>query len=77
MIDHSYGDQKNWTRFNGLGKYRTTDWHENHMFEPSAVVPGSIMPAYKHLFKNIADIETAYAEAYTVKLYSKHHMIRF
>lgn len=50
-----------------VGNYRTTDWHENHMYEPSAVVPGSIMPAYKHQFKNIADIETAYAEAYTVK----------
>jgi cytochrome c oxidase cbb3-type subunit 2 len=25
------------------------------------------MPAYKHMFTNIADIETAYAEAVTVK----------
>ena len=25
------------------------------------------MPAYPHQFTNIADIETAYAEAYTVK----------
>jgi cytochrome c oxidase cbb3-type subunit 2 len=50
-----------------VGNYRTTDWHTNHMYEPTAVVPGSIMPAYKHQFKNIADIETAYAEAYTVK----------
>jgi cytochrome c oxidase cbb3-type subunit 2 len=25
------------------------------------------MPAYKHMFSNIADIETAYAEAVTVK----------
>ena len=37
------------------------------MWEPSEVVPGSIMPAYKHQFTNLADIETAYAEAYTVK----------
>ena len=50
-----------------VGNYRTTDWHENHMMEPSAVVPGSIMPAYKHHFSNIADLDTAYAEAYTVK----------
>lgn len=50
-----------------VGNYRTTDWHENHMFEPTAVVPGSIMPAYKHQFKNKADLDTAYAEAYTVK----------
>lgn len=50
-----------------VGNYRTTDWHEYHMLDPKSVVPGSIMPAYKHMFKNTADIETAYAEAYTVK----------
>ncbi len=50
-----------------VGEYRTTDWHENHMWEPSSVVPGSIMPAYKHMFTQNADIETAYAEALTVK----------
>jgi cytochrome c oxidase cbb3-type subunit 2 len=37
------------------------------MWEPTSVVPGSIMPAYKHMFTNVADIETAYAEAVTVK----------
>ncbi|XPV68158.1 MAG: cytochrome-c oxidase, cbb3-type subunit II [Halarcobacter sp.] len=50
-----------------VGNYRTTDWHENHMMNPSSVVPGSIMPAYPHHFSNIADLDTAYAEAYTVK----------
>lgn len=50
-----------------VGNYRTTDWHENHMWDPTSVVPASIMPAYKHMFSNNADIETAYAEAYTVK----------
>ena len=50
-----------------IGNYRTTDWHENHMFEPTSVVPGSIMPAYKHHFTNLADIDTAYAEAVTVR----------
>ena len=50
-----------------VGNYRTTDWHENHMLDPASVVPGSIMPKYPHMFTNVADIETAYAEAYTVK----------
>ncbi|MBU1667644.1 cytochrome-c oxidase, cbb3-type subunit II [bacterium] len=50
-----------------VGNYRTTDWHENHMMNPASVVPGTVMPAYPHMFTNIADIETAYAEAYTVK----------
>ncbi len=50
-----------------VGNYRTTDWHENHMLDPASVVPGSIMPKYGHMFNNKANIETAYAEAVTVK----------
>ena len=50
-----------------VGNYRTSDWHENHMKDPANIVPGSVMPAYNHLYKKIADIETAFAEAYTVK----------
>ncbi len=49
-----------------VGNYRTTDWHENHMKDPAAIVPGSIMPAYKWLFTNEADIDTAFAEQLTV-----------
>ncbi len=49
-----------------VGNYRTTDWHENHMWDPAGVVPGSIMPAYKWMFTNMADINTAYAEQVTV-----------
>jgi len=50
-----------------VGNYRTTDWHENHMWDPSGVVPGSIMPAYKWTFTNIADVDTAYAEQITIR----------
>lgn len=50
-----------------VGNYRTTDWHENHMWDPPSVVPRSIMPAYKHHFTNLANIDTAYAEAVTVR----------
>jgi cytochrome c oxidase cbb3-type subunit 2 len=49
-----------------VGNYRTTDWHENHMKDPAGVVPGSIMPAFTWMFKNKADIDTAYAEQVTV-----------
>ena len=37
------------------------------MKDPASVVPGSIMPAYPWMFKNTADIPTAYAEMVTVK----------
>ncbi len=49
-----------------IGNVRTTDWHENHMWDPSAVVPGTVMPAYKWMFTNAADLDTAYAEMVTV-----------
>jgi len=49
-----------------VGNYRTTDWHENHMKDPAGVVPGSIMPKYGWLYKNITDVDTAYAEQLTV-----------
>ncbi|MBL0708439.1 MAG: cytochrome-c oxidase, cbb3-type subunit II [Sulfurimonas sp.] len=49
-----------------VGNYRTTDWHENHMKDPAGVVPGSIMPSYRWLFKNDTDIDTAFAEQLTV-----------
>jgi len=62
-----WGSKRTGPDLHRIGNYRTTDWHENHMMNPPAVVPGSIMPAYKHQFTNVADIETAYAEAATVK----------
>jgi len=49
-----------------VGNYRTTDWHENHMKDPAAVVPGSIMPKYTWMYTNLADIDTAFAEQLTV-----------
>ncbi len=51
-----------------VGNYRTTDWHENHMMDPAAVVPGSIMPRYPWLFTNPTDVDTAWAEAETVRV---------
>jgi len=62
-----WGSKRTGPDLHRVGNYRTTDWHENHMWDPKSVVPQSIMPAYKHMFTNKADIETAYAEAVTVK----------
>mgnify|MGYP001814677621 FL=1 len=62
-----WGSKRTGPDLHRIGNYRTTDWHENHMLNPAEIVPGSIMPAYKHMFTNIADIETAYAESVTVK----------
>jgi cytochrome c oxidase cbb3-type subunit 2 len=62
-----WGSKRTGPDLHRVGNYRTSDWHANHMWDPTSVVPNSIMPAYKHMFTNVTDIETAYAEAVTVK----------
>lgn len=64
---HLWGSKRTGPDLWRVGDYRTTDWHEHHMKSPISVVPGSIMPAYPHMFSKDADLETAYAEALTVK----------
>ena len=62
-----WGSKRTGPDLHRIGNYRTTDWHEGHMRAPSEIVPGTVMPAYPHMFTNIADFETAYAEAITVR----------
>lgn len=63
-----WGSKRTGPDLHRVGDNRTTDWHIHHMWDPTSVVPGSIMPAYKHLYVNNVDFETAYAEAYTQKI---------
>lgn len=62
-----WGSKRTGPDLHRIGDSRSTDWHDNHMWEPESVVPDSIMPAYKHLYKKDSDFETAYAEALTQK----------
>lgn len=62
-----WGSKRTGPDLHRVGDYRSSDWHSNHMWEPTSVVPGSIMPAYKHLFSQEVDFDTAYAEALTQK----------
>lgn len=62
-----WGSKRTGPDLHRIGDSRSTDWHANHMWDPQSVVPGSIMPAYKHLYKQSADFDTAYAEALTQK----------
>ena len=38
--------------FNIAARQPSTDWHYTHLYEPRAVVSGSIMPAFPFLFAN-------------------------
>ncbi len=60
-----WGSKRTGPDLHRVGNYRTTDWHENHMKDPAAIVPGSIMPKYTWLYKNVTDIDTAFAEQLT------------
>ncbi len=62
-----WGSKRTGPDLHRIGNYRTTDWHENHMMKPSSLVPGTVMPEYPHMFTNMADIPTAYANASTQK----------
>jgi cytochrome c oxidase cbb3-type subunit 2 len=35
-----------------VGQRRNAGWNRLHLIEPSAVVPGSRMPSYRHLFES-------------------------
>lgn len=63
-----WGSKRTGPDLHRVGDYRTTEWHEAHMWDPAGIVPGSIMPAYKHLYTKNIDPDTAYAEAYTNKV---------
>jgi len=62
-----WGSKRTGPDLKRVGNYRSTDWHENHMMDPQTIVPGSIMPPYPWMFEKAADLDTAYAEAVTVK----------
>jgi len=61
-----WGSKRTGPDLHRVGNYRTTEWHENHMKNPAAVVPSTIMPGYAWMFTTNADIETAFAEQLTV-----------
>lgn len=63
-----WGSKRTGPDLHRVGDVRSTDWHANHMWEPTSVVPGSIMPSYKPLYSSKTDFDTAYAEAYTQKV---------
>jgi len=61
-----WGSKRTGPDLHRVGNYRTTEWHENHMKDPAAIVPTTIMPGYPWMFTTNADIDTAFAEQLTV-----------
>lgn len=63
-----WGSKRTGPDLHRIGDSRSTDWHDGHMRDPKSRVPGSIMPAYEHLYNKNTSFETAFAEAYTQKV---------
>ncbi|WKW46651.1 cytochrome-c oxidase, cbb3-type subunit I [Myroides sp. JBRI-B21084] len=57
-----WGSKRTGPDLHRLGAKYSDNWHFNHMYDPQSTSPGSIMPAYKWMFKNqamdVSEIET-------------------
>lgn len=62
-----WGSRRTGPDLQRVGNYRSTDWHEAHFLNPTAVSPGSNMPAFPWFFDRDVDWGTVHAEMQTVK----------
>jgi cytochrome c oxidase cbb3-type subunit 2/cytochrome c oxidase cbb3-type subunit I/II len=51
---HLWGTRRIGPDLSRAGGTRSTDWHLAHLFDPRAIVPDSVMPAYRFLFDGSA-----------------------
>jgi len=62
-----WGSKRTGPDLHRVGNYRNTVWHELHFQQATLTSPGSPMPNFPWLFEEDVDLDTAYAEAVTVK----------
>ncbi len=57
VYDHPFqwGSKRTGPDLHRVGKKYPDSWHYNHMYDPTSMSPGSIMPPYPWLFKNKID----------------------
>jgi cytochrome c oxidase cbb3-type subunit I/II len=57
VYDHPFlwGSKRTGPDLQRVGKKYPHSWHYHHMFEPSNMAPGSIMPAYAWLHEQVLD----------------------
>lgn len=64
VYDHPFqwGSKRTGPDLHRIGGKYPDSWHYNHMFDPTTMSPGSIMPAYPWLLDNDLDISTTPAK---------------
>jgi cytochrome c oxidase cbb3-type subunit I/II len=69
VYDHPFlwGSKRTGPDLHRLGGKYPDSWHFNHMYEPSSLSPGSIMPAYPWLIDNELDVSQTTEKLKTLK----------
>jgi cytochrome c oxidase cbb3-type subunit II len=70
MYDHPFqwGSKRTGPDLARVGGKYSDDWHREHLIDPRALVPESIMPPYKFLMDKDLGVETIQAEMRTSRL---------
>ncbi|MBX2973201.1 MAG: cytochrome-c oxidase, cbb3-type subunit I [Flavobacteriales bacterium] len=60
VYDHPFqwGSKRTGPDLHRVGGKYPDSWHYYHMWDPTSMSPGSLMPAYPHLFENVLDTTT-------------------
>ncbi len=60
VYDHPFqwGSKRTGPDLHRVGGKYPNSWHYYHMWDPTSMSPGSLMPAYPHLFENAIDTTT-------------------
>ncbi len=60
VYDHPFqwGSKRTGPDLLRVGKKYPDSWHYYHMYDPTSMSPGSLMPAYPHLFEDLLDTTT-------------------
>ena len=64
VYDHPFlwGSKRTGPDLHRIGQKYSDSWHYNHMWDPGAMSPGTIMPSYPWLFDSNVDAETTPAK---------------
>lgn len=57
VYDHPFlwGSKRTGPDLHRIGAKYSDSWHLNHMYDPQSTSPGSIMPSYKWMIRNVLD----------------------
>ena len=69
VYDHPFlwGSKRTGPDLQRVGKKYPHSWHYHHMFEPSTMAPGSIMPAYAWLHEQVLDTSSTPSKINTLR----------